>query len=419
MSKKIFFILLVLFIFIPKADARIYILIDEASEKKFPIAVPRFLNSKGSPASAGKKFAALLKKDLKIAGIFNVLDDTKLPHKDTDVDKINFEKWQAIEAGALVKGFVEKVEGKLVFKVKLYDVGAGKMILGKKYVVDNKNYIEATHRFVDSLMEALTGIRGPFNSMIAGSCGGNFKKRIGTFNMDSTKRGGAGKGGQNMISPAYSPSGGRIAYTAFSGQFAEVYVDGRRITNFRSTTITPTWTADGSKLIVASAKSGDTELYLINLNGRVLQRLTRSHNIDFNPSVTGGGRLVFSSERSGGLHLFATTTAGGGATQLTYTGYQNDQPDWSPDGTKIVFSSRDKGAFDIFVMEADGSNIQRITRGEGSNESPAWSPDSRYIAFASTRGGIYVSLEDGTSQTLIEKSGGCTNLDWGPWLSKK
>jgi hypothetical protein len=28
-------------------------------------------------------------------------------------------------------------------------------------------------------------------------------------------------------------------------------------------------------------------------------------------------------------------------------------------------------------------------------------------------------LEDGTSQTLIEKSGGCINTDWGPWLSKE
>ncbi|MBU0504783.1 MAG: hypothetical protein ABII18_11410 [bacterium] len=420
MYKKIILFVLLFSFFIPKiADARIYILIDEASSKKFPIAVPSFLDYKGNQSSFGKKFSDLLIKDLKIAGLFDVVDDSKLPQKDKDTSNINFEKWQALEVGALVKGFVDKVDDKYVFKIKLYDVGAGKMILGKKFVVAKEHYIDAVHRFMDSLMESLTGTRGPFNSMIAASCGGDFKKTIGTFNMDSTKRGGAAKGGRNLISPAFSPAGGQIAYMAFNNGAAEIYVNGRQVTHFNSTTITPTWTPDGSNLVVASAFKGDTDLYLINLNGRVLRQLTHSRNIDFNPSLSGGGRMVFSSERAGGLHLFASSADGGAATQLTYTGYQNDQPDWSPDGTKIVFAGRDQGVFDIFIMEADGSNIQRLTRGEGSNEAPTWAPDSRYIAFSSTRGGIYVMLEDGTNQTEIEKSRGCTNLDWGPWLSRK
>ncbi|MBF0106028.1 MAG: PD40 domain-containing protein [Deltaproteobacteria bacterium] len=422
MLKKISFILFFVFIFISQAHARIYILIDELSEeKKFPIAVPSFLTEKGGFAGGtAKKMNDLIRKDLKIAGFFNVIDDSLLPNKDSDVEQINFEKWQALEVGALVKGIVTKPEkGGKTIQLKLYHIGEKKMILGKQYTVDNENYIDAVHRFVDDMMEVLTGVAGPFDSKVVASCGKPFKRRIGTFDIDSSRRGGVVKAGINDISPAWAPNGKQIAYTSFTSRYPEIYISGRKITNFKSTTITPAWTPDGSKLIVASAFTGDTELYLISQSGRVLRQITKSPNIDLDPAVSADGRLLFASERAGGLQIFLTSLDGGGVSQVTYTGYQNLQPDWSPDGSKITFCGKDQGAFDIFVMEADGSNILRLTRGEGNNESPVWAPDSRYIAFYSSRGGIFVMLDDGTNQTLIEKSESCINLDWGPRLTEK
>lgn len=415
MSRKFNLILFCLFCLVSSsAHARIYILIDQVSEKKFPIAVPTFVSPSGSKkGGVAKKMLELVHKDLRIADMFNVLDDSLLPQDDRDTTNINFEKWRSLEVGALVKGVVTPSG----IQMRVYDVGEGKMIMGKQYSVNGGNYVEASHRFVDSLLEALTGVRGPFNSNIAASCGKPFKRRIGAFKMDSEPSK-SGVSATNTMSPAVSPDGKSIAYTAFNPKFPEVFVNGRKITNFNSTTITPAWTPDGSNLVVASAFTGDTELYLIDLNGRIVNQLTHTPNIDFNPSVSQTGRVVFSSERAGGLQLFETTLSGGGARQLTYTGYQNDQPDWSPDGSKITFSSRDRGAFDIFVMDANGSNILRVTREEGNNESPVWSPDSRYLAFYSDRGGIHVMLEEGLKPTRVDKSDGCMNVDWGPWLSQ-
>lgn len=417
MCKKII-VLFILAIFLsPNVLARIYIVVDEASEKKFPIAVPDFVNPKGKKSGQGKKFVELLKKDLEIAGIFQVIDDAVLPKRDSDTTTINFDKWQALEVGALVKGIVEKEGGNLAFKLRLYIVDEKQMILGKKYLLSSANVDEAVHRYVDSLMETLTGIRGPFHSIIAAACGKPGKRGIGTFKMDSTKSAGGAKGGKNSVSPSLSPKG-QIAFSAqLPGGEWEIFVGNRQITRFNSTTITPAWTPDGRQLVVAAHQHGNTDLYLMSLSGQLQGRLTQAHNIDYAPSVSLGGQVVFASERAGGLQLFATNLHGGFASQLTYTGYQNDQPDWSPDGSKIVFTGRDRGAFDIFVMNADGSNIMRLTREEGNNESPSWSPDSRYIVFSSTRGGLMVMLEDGSNQTPIEKSGGCVNPDWGPWLS--
>jgi len=418
MIKKAFLFLTCLF-FTFNAHARIYILIDQASEKKFPIALPSFVTPKGKKAGAAKKFMKVLRKDLEIAGIFQVIDDGLLPQKDTDTTNINFDKWQSLEVGALVKGIVDKEDGKLVFKIRLYVVDEKEMILGKKYTISGKNHVEAAHRYVDSLMEALTGTRGPFNSQIAASCGKSSKRSISTFFMDSEKSKGGARGGTHSVSPAISP-GGSIAHSSQleTGEW-EIFVGNNQTTHLSSMTITPSWTPSGDKLVVAAHRGGNTDIYLMSLKGRLLKQLTRSPGIDLAPSSSPGGRVVFASERSGGLQLFVTSLNGGGTKQLTYTGYQNDQPDWSPDGEKIVFTGRDQGAFDIFVMDSDGSNIMRLTRGEGNNESPTWSPDSRYVAYASSRGSVYVMLEDGTSQTEILKSGGCLNPDWGPWLTKE
>jgi len=429
MYKKLFIALFIALIISIPAQARIYILIDElgmvAAERKFPIAVPSFVSPKGKKkGGVYKKMITLLHKDLKIADLFQVFDEKALPKKDTDSTEIDFKKWRALEVKALVKGVVEKVPGgKSKLQIRLYDVAEGEMIMGKQYMVNSKNYIEATHRIMDNILLGLTGVRGPFHSKIAASCGKPFRRKILSYRMDSTNSGNLVKKGINDISPAWSPNGRQIAYTSFSSRYPEVYISGKQITEFFSTTITPTWTPNGTNLVIASAKSGNTELYVVNQSGNIIRQITKEPNIDFNPSVSPNGKVVFSSERAGGLQLFVTSLNGGAASQLTYTGYQNDQPDWSPDGKKIAFSGKNRGNFDIFVMDANGSNIRRLTRGEGSNESPTWAPDSRYLAFHSSRGkklsGIYVMLEEGVTQTKVKKSGLCQNLDWGPWLSSK
>lgn len=407
-------LLFVLTVIASQAHARIYILIDEASTNKFPIAVPEFLTASGGRSGTTSKLTTLLKKDLNIAGIFQVMDEDSFAVDDRDVERIDFNKWQAIEAQALVKGVVDRDS----VQIRLYDIAERRMLLGKQYTLSGKNYIDAIHRFVDSLMKSLTGIRGPFESRIAGSCGKPFKRHIGWFEMDGERSGGLTGGSGNQISPSWSPDGGRVTYTSFATRFPEVYISGRQVTSFNSTTITPVFTPDGGHLVVASAFSGDTELYMVSTGGKVISQITHSPNIDLAPAFSpDGGQIAFSSERTGGLHLFVTDVGGGGARRLTYTGYQNDQADWAPDGTKIVFTGRDTaGAFDIFIMDSDGSNIQRLTRGMGSNESPTFAPDSRYVVFSSTKGGLYVMLADGMSEAVIPKSGGCLNPEWGPWL---
>lgn len=418
--KKILLITL-LSLFLPSYSfAVIHIVIEEASSNKFPIALQKIQTETGGTNGLTKKMTDLIRKDLNVTGIFRVLDENSTAVGDSG-SEVNFKKWEAIEAKALIHGVMK---GDAV-EIRLYDIAEQKMVFGKRYVVNNKNYVDAVHRFMDGLLKQLTGKRGPFESRIAASCGKTFKRNIVTFEMDGARRGQLTSGAGNHISPTWHPSGKYVAFVGFDSKFPEVYLStskrGKRITNFQSTTITPAFSPDGSKIVLATATTGDTELHSVSSSGKSLGQLTKSANIDLAPAFSpDGSTIVFSSERAGGLNLFSMNASGGGAKRLTFGGYQNDQADWSPDGSKIVFSGKNRGsAFAVFVMDADGSNIQRVTpQNFGNSESPSWAPDSRYIAYSS-RGSIYVALEDGGSHVLIPGSGGCLNPEWGPWLTKE
>lgn len=426
--KKSLFVLFVFCSLLPPlaARAKIYILLEEASERKFPIAVPELTTVKGKHNSITKEITELVRNDLDIAGLFKVLDERSFLGGDTDVETIDFAKWVSIEAFALVKGIVEEKGGKLLLEMRLYDTQTRQLLVGKQYTVGKKDYPVAVHRFMDELLQALTGAPGPFNSEVASACGKINGRQIFVTAIDGTRQRNVTKIKGNNISPNWSPDGGSIAFTSFQTRFPEIFMASsgggglKQLTRNNATNITPAFSPGGDTIAFASSVTGDTELYLMNRSGKIIRRITNVLNIDLSPAWSpDGSRIAFASERAGNLHLFVTGADGGGGARLTYTGYQNDQPDWSPNGQKIVFTARDRGAFDIFMMNSDGSLIQRLTRDEGNNESPTWSPDSRYIAFSSARAGasgIYVMLDDGNNQTLIPNTGGCVNPDWGPRL---
>jgi TolB protein len=413
---------------------RIYIIIDQpSSENKFPIAVPDLLYIKetNDKENLAVKIPDILKNDLKIAGYFKVLDKSSFlenPGPGLTAPEIDFKKWTAIEANALVKGGMYFDGKNLVLQMRLFDPFTGEMLTGKEYKVEKKNYRAAVHRFMDEIMLALTGERGVFSTKIVAACGKTGQKEIYIMDIDGENRIQVTKNGSINVSPAWSPDGTQIAYTSYAKYFPEIFVTSvggkgktKRVTYNNSMNITPAWAPDGSGLAISSSMSGDPEIYLIDLQGNKRAQLTRSFGIDLAPTWSPDSQnLIFASERAGRLHLFSMDRNGGNVRRLTYAGIYNDQPDWSPKGDKVVFASQEGREFDIFTMNVDGSLIQRLTSGAGSNESPSYSPDGRYIVYTSTRGfksDVYIMLWEGSNPTRITNTGNCVNPDWSPWLN--
>lgn len=405
------------------AEARIYIPIDQPSDKKFPIAVPDLKGSR-----QGKGITDVIRNDLELSGYFNVVDpslyEDVAKKEGISAETIRFSYWTAIEVQALVKGEV-KVEGDTIIAVmRLFDPYLRDMLVGKQYKAGKDDVREIAHRFSDEIMEALTGIRGVFNTKIAyAAVTGKGRKEIFVMDMDGYKPFAVTKNRSINVSPSWSPDGSQLVFTSYMRGNPDLYVVKlgeqrfRKITNGKGTNITPAWSPRGEPIAFASSIKGAPNLYTIPPSGRRMRQITASYSIDISPAWSpGANAMVFASERAGGLHLFRISPAGGEARRLTFVGYQNDMPDWSPMGDKIVFAGRDLGTFDIFIMNADGSNIQRLTIESGSNEHPSFSPDGRFIAFSSTREGgeaIYIMRADGSNQTRVSRGNGLLP-DWGP-----
>jgi Tol biopolymer transport system component len=91
-----------------------------------------------------------------------------------------------------------------------------------------------------------------------------------------------------------------------------------------------------------------------------------------------GTKIAFESkfrgESEGIPEIYVIDVDGGNLRRLTDTPAAEGNPSWSPDGTKLVFPSRRAGDWEIYTMNADGTDPQRLTDTPQSEGAPSWSP---------------------------------------------
>ena len=155
-----------------------------------------------------------------------------------------------------------------------------------------------------------------------------------------------------------------------------------------------------SKIAFSSTRDGDSEIYVMEIDGSNQVRLTINPARDYDPSWSADGdRIAFVSNRNRGIEqIFVMDADGGNVTELT-TQWTHQQPAWSPKAERIAYV-RNKGGRQVWVMDADGGNQRRLTQ-DGKNELPTWSPDGKRIAFLSTReprSHLYLMDENGENQ---------------------
>jgi len=145
-------------------------------------------------------------------------------------------------------------------------------------------------------------------------------------------------------------------------------------------------------------------------------------------SGSGGGRIVFASKRDDNYEIYVMNADGTDQRRLTNNLREDGRPAWSPDCRQIAFGSDRSGHFDIYVMNADGSNVRRLTN-KGDNGYPAWSPappgggtGGLKITFSRYDPGsdLYVMNADGSNQQRLTQTGvGGADMDlfdpdWSP-----
>ncbi len=130
--------------------------------------------------------------------------------------------------------------------------------------------------------------------------------------------------------------------------------------------------------------------------------------------------LAFVGNESGNDEIYVVRTDGTDLINLTDHPAQDNEFEWSPDGTKIVFVSDRDGDKEIYVMDTNGDNLQQLTTNDEADDSePRWSPDGMQIAFTTTRDSnaeIYIMQADGSQATNFSQYPDAGDWDprWSP-----
>ena len=224
---------------------------------------------------------------------------------------------------------------------------------------------------------------------------------------------------------------GKIVFASTRDGNPEIYAmnnDGSnevRLTNDPAEDAQPAWSSDGKVIAFFSDRDGNREIYVMNADGSDQTRLTDSPEDEVEPAWSPDGTRIAYVSRvgEGNWEIYAMDADGANQTRLTFNLVREHSPAWSPDGTRIAYIMDRGGVADIFVMNADGSNQLSLTHGTSKDRSPAWSPDGTRIAFSSPRVeanfDIWVINADGTDPTRLTDSGGREGgPDWSPDGSK-
>jgi Tol biopolymer transport system component len=153
----------------------------------------------------------------------------------------------------------------------------------------------------------------------------------------------------------------------------------------------PAWSPDGASIAYAMSPpppASGARIWIVPASGGAPRPL-ESDDMGRNPSWSPDGtRIAFESNRTGNFEIWVIDVNGDNLTQLTFEPEADVQAAWSPDGTRIAFTSKRSGNYDIWFMSSTGEILGPLDTDPGEDSSPSWSPDGQEMSFTSTRSGL-------------------------------
>ncbi|HTQ25466.1 MAG TPA: DPP IV N-terminal domain-containing protein [Candidatus Binataceae bacterium] len=402
-----------------------------------PIAVSELKNLGGDDqGTISHDFVRVLRRDLELSGFFSIIAPKSYiedpQNSGYDLGKFNFSDWSSLNAEFLVKGAVTNSGGQISVEALMFDVAQQRRMFGTRFNGGADDVQQMARRFADSVLKAVTGVQGPFDTKIAfvSTQGGRFKEVY----LAAPDGGGLFRVSDNPtinLFPKFARSPASVLYLSYKNGAPALYlfdVAGRseiRIDSPHGNVIGGALSPDGSRIVAAVENGGRTNLFLLSRSGEQIRQLTQGGAINVNPAFSADGQqLAFTSDRSGTPQIYVMSLGGGAPRRVTFQGDYNTSPSFSPDGKWIAYQSR-SGGFNIFIIPSAGGQPAQLTRDARSNQSPCWSPDGRYLVFSSNRGGherLYLMQVNTNSQTgkvisaLMEDEGNDTSPTWSWWL---
>jgi TolB protein len=204
-----------------------------------------------------------------------------------------------------------------------------------------------------------------------------------------------------VVTPRWSPDGRRIVYTSYwRNGFPDIYVldtaTNRRdvFVSIKGTNTGARFSPDGQRVAMILSGEGNPEVYLANAQGKLMARLTRTERqIEATPSWSADGtRLVVASDglATGKPQLYllgATANSSMDRLPTNISGYCAE-PDWShADPDLIAFTVASGGSYEVAVYSLSERKAEVVTSGSGDAIEPCWLPDGRHVLFTARSAG--------------------------------
>lgn len=425
LAMRILLVSLAATLFSPAQAAGLTIEITKGSQTAVPIAVVPFAQQ-GSIGNV--KLTDIINSDLAGSGFFKTLAEDDMLVKPSDPDKIDFKDWQVLGQDYLVIGQVVGSGNAFNIQFHLFNVHDGQMLMGYKLTAGANELRRAAHHISDLIFEKLTGRKGAFNTRIAyvstvtRANGRQYMLQVADADGNNPRT--IAESPEPIMSPVWSPDGGKIAYVSFHTKRSEVWVQtlasGQRISVSAARGINgaPAWSPDGSKLALTLSKDGSPDIYVLDVVSRNLNRLTSGMSIDTEPCWSAdGSMIVYTSDQGGKPQLYLIPSGGGKSTRLTFQGDYNARGRFSADGKSLAMVTGSGGSYRIAVMDLATRTVNVLTNGP-LDDSPSFSPNGSMILYSANSGGravlAEVSTDGAMQQKLALENGDVRQPVWGP-----
>lgn len=193
----------------------------------------------------------------------------------------------------------------------------------------------------------------------------------------------------------FSNNGEQIAFVSDRSGGTRVWVanrDGsglRPVTTFKANELMiGGWSRDGTQIVVDAAIDGNSDVYIVYLDGRAPKRLTTDPGVDLLTAWSADERSVyFSSDRSGSLEIWRVPVDGEPAEQVTRHG--GGQPQLGPDGRTLFYLDRPPaGPGGVY-----GSSVLKSVPVGGGEESKVIDGVRLGLWSVTDRGIVFVTIE--------------------------
>ena len=396
-----------------------------------PIAVVP-MPYQGSGSAPETDVAAVVAADLNRSGQFRSLPESDLVERPTRGSEVNYPTWRALNQDYLVVGrVVDAGGGSYRVEYELFDVATQQRLLGFALTARSSAMRDVAHQVADAIYEKILGVPGAFFTRIAyvtaTGTGRSAQYALMVADSDGYDPQTVVSSPEPLLSPSWSPDGGKLAYVSFEGGNSSIYIQDistgsrQQVSRFRGINSSPAFSPDGGRLALTLSRSGNPEIYVMNLGSKALTQVTNHFSIDTEPTWSAdGGSLYFTSDRGGQPQIYKVPAGGGSASRVTFQGSYNASPTVSFDDKKIATAQGAGNTYRIAMMDSSLGSPRWSTLSPGSlDESPSFAPNGAMIIYAAREGGrgvLYAVSADGrVRQRLVLAGGDVREPAWGPF----